>query len=107
MAQSHTLPETNRKQLLKKMSGSTQRSLYYQPKQYIVTREIPQNCRKFAACLIPPTWVPFNDPLPKGDDPSVSFWGQAWGVIKTIFEDLATSPNQQMPSGSNWTHFFP
>ena len=39
-----------------------QGSLYYQSKQCIVIRELPQNNAIDLYCLLPPIWVPFNDP---------------------------------------------
>ena len=40
----------------------SQGSLHYQPKQCSIIREILQNYHTFALNLIPPKWVPFNDP---------------------------------------------
>ncbi len=34
----------------------------HQPKQCTILRGIPQIDHRFAACLIPSKWVPFNDP---------------------------------------------
>ena len=41
-----------------KKNKKKQGTLYHQPKQCTITREIPQNYHTFAACVIPPKMGP-------------------------------------------------
>ena len=53
----HTPPPGKKKQ-------KKQGTLYHQPKQCTITREIPQNYQTFAACVIPPKMGPFRTDHP-------------------------------------------
>ena len=47
------------------LEKETRLIIWHQPNQWTIIREIPQSYHTFALEMIPPKWVPFNDPRKK------------------------------------------